>query len=259
MMNQYPKLIELPCKGKALIVTDIHGNHKDFYRYIDLWEEFRGKDNHFILTGDFIHSTDSDDGSLEIIESVKEHYENEENFHALLGNHEWAQLTNTSVFKMGSNQTYDFIDLVEEEYKDLADEKMDSYYELFKKLALAVRTDNKVLISHAGPARSLQTPADLVNISSEDYATNPVLYEILWDRNYSLSRNYLDPFLEKFGCNTSIVGHTPVNGIELHGNQLIVSSSFGQGEKDYVELDLEAEIRKGRDLMGMVKKLDGIK
>jgi serine/threonine-protein phosphatase PP1 catalytic subunit len=70
------------------------------------------------------------------------------------------------------------------------------------------------------------------------------------------SRNYLDPFLKHLNCNASIVGHTPVNGVELHGNQLIVSSSFGMGRKAYVELDLKEEINTGGDLLKMVKYLD---
>jgi len=110
------------------------------------------------------------------------------------------------------------------------------------------------LISHAGPSKSLKSPDDIKNIT--DYKHDRVLFEMLWDRNYSLSRNYLDPFLKKFGCKTSIVGHTPVDGVELNGNQLVVSSSFGMGKKAYVELDLEARINTGRDLLGMVRYLE---
>ena len=69
------------------------------------------------------------------------------------------------------------------------------------------------------------------------------------------SRNYLDPFLQYLNCNASIVGHTPVDGIELHGNQLVVSSSFGMGRKAYVELDLEKKINNGYDLLEMIKYL----
>jgi Icc-related predicted phosphoesterase len=254
MMEEYPKLIELPRKGKTIIVTDIHGNAQDYYRYMDLWEEFQSEDNHFILTGDFIHNTKNPDGSLEIIESVKKHYEQEENFHALLGNHEWAQLTGTSIFKAGYNQNYDFLNLVELKYGYLADDKLHSYFDLFRKLAIAVITENQVLISHAGPAKTLESPDDIRNIT--DYKEDPVLYEMLWERNYSLSRNYLDPFLKKFHCKTSIVGHTPVDGVELNGNQLVVSSSFGKGKKAYVELDLEKKIKNGQDLLGMIKYID---
>jgi serine/threonine-protein phosphatase PP1 catalytic subunit len=256
MIKTPPKLIELPLKGRAMIVTDIHGNAQDFYRYMDLWEEFQSEENHFILTGDFIHNTKNPDGSLEIIELVKKHYEQEENFHALLGNHEWAQLTGTSIFKAGYNQNYDFLNLVELKYGYLADDKLHSYFNLFRKLAIAVRTENQVLISHAGPAKTLKSPHEIKNIDKDDYKDNQVLYEMLWERNYSLSRNYLDPFLEKFGCKTSIVGHTPVDGVELNGNQLVVSSSFARGKKAYVELDLEKKINNGQELLKMVKYID---
>ncbi len=50
-----------------------------------------------------------------------------------------------------------------------------------------------------------------------------------------------------------IVGHTPVDGYKLIGNQLIISSSYTKGKKAYVELDLEREILNGRDLKKMVK------
>jgi hypothetical protein len=109
---------------------------------------------------------------------------------------------------------------------------------------------------HAGPSKHLKSEGDIKNISNIDYCHNTVLYEMLWSRNYDLSRNYLEPFLKHFQCNTSIVGHTPVNGIELNGNQLVVSSSFGLGKKAYVELDLETEINNGQDLLKMIKYLN---
>jgi serine/threonine-protein phosphatase PP1 catalytic subunit len=63
-----------------------------------------------------------------------------------------------------------------------------------------VRTANKVLISHAGPSRSLLSADDIRNIT--DYQHDPVLNEMIWERNYNLSQNYLDPFLAKLGCKT---------------------------------------------------------
>jgi serine/threonine-protein phosphatase PP1 catalytic subunit len=255
-MEEYEKLIELPLQGKALIITDLHGNLEDYGRYMEIWKEFKDKNNHLILTGDFIYSCDEDDGSLKIIKSLKKHFEHEKNFHILLGNHEWAQIIGESVYKCGLNQTRTFENLVNKKYGIEADHKMDSYIDLFKKLAIAVKTENKVLISHAGPSKHLKSEDDIKNISENDYSRNWVLYEMVWNRNMECSRNYLDPFLQHFNCNASIVGHTPVNGVELIGNQLIVSSSFGMGRKAYVELDLEEEIKIGRDLLKMIKYLD---
>ena len=87
-MKEYEKLIKLPLKGKALIITDLHGNLEDYNRYMEIWKEFKDKNNHLILTGDFIHSCYQIDGTLEIIDSIKNHFENEKHFHILLGNYE---------------------------------------------------------------------------------------------------------------------------------------------------------------------------
>ncbi len=252
---KYEKLIELPLQGKALIITDLHGNLEDYERYMDIWKEFKDKNNHLILTGDFIHSCDEDDGSLKIIKSLKRYFEHEKNFHVLLGNHEWAQITNESVYKGGLNQTRAFENLVYEKYGDKADNKMELYINFFKNLAIAVKTENKVLISHAGPSKHLKSVDDIKYLSDKDYSRNLVLYEILWNRNVECTRNYLDQFLKHFNCNTSIVGHTPVNGFRLNGNQLVISSSFGMGKKVYIELGLEEEILNGRDLLKTVKYL----
>jgi hypothetical protein len=65
-------LIELPQEGKALIITDIHGNKVDFDKFMAIWSGFRDGDNHLILTGDFIHAMGlENDKSIEILESVK--------------------------------------------------------------------------------------------------------------------------------------------------------------------------------------------
>jgi len=40
-MHKYnEKLVELPRKGKALVITDIHGNLTDFQRFMHIWDEF---------------------------------------------------------------------------------------------------------------------------------------------------------------------------------------------------------------------------
>ncbi|WP_048187882.1 metallophosphoesterase [Methanobacterium paludis] len=117
MLGYNGKLVELPKKGFALIVTDIHGNLEDFNKFMGIWEKFDDKDNHFILAGDFIHSMDGKDGSIEILESLKSRWENSQNFHLLLGNHEWATLAGVSVYKGGFNQTISFESLLREKFR----------------------------------------------------------------------------------------------------------------------------------------------
>ena len=105
------KFVQLPAKGRLLVVTDLHGNLEDYEKYIELWD-CDDPDCHLVFVGDFIHSTDDNDGSIEIIEDAIDKYNKYPNFHPLLGNHEWSHIVKSPVFKGHSNQTQEFEDLI---------------------------------------------------------------------------------------------------------------------------------------------------
>ncbi len=252
------KLIELPKKGKALIITDIHGNLTDFNKYMHIWEQFKNDDNHLILTGDFIHAMGrGNDESIEILESVKHRCETTENFHVLLGNHEWSTISKISVYKGGINQTLTFDELLKDKFGESYNEKLEEYVEFFKKLPIAVRTANRIFISHAGPPRNINSLNEIINITDQGYNNNSKLLQILWNRFEDYKENDLNDFLKTVDCQMMIVGHTPVNGIKLiYQHLLIVSSGYSEGKKAYVELDLEKCIKESKTLLNMVKYLD---
>jgi len=251
------KLIKLPKKGKLMIITDIHGNIDDFTRFMDIWENFKDEENHLVFTGDFIHAMGlENDRSIEILDSVKSNFENSDNFHVLLGNHEWSVISKTSVYKAGINQTLSFEALLKDRFEDKWQQKLEDYMNFFKKLPLAIKTDNKVFISHAGPPKNINNIDEIIHLTDEGYSGNPRLFEFLWNRYGDYTKKDIESFLEKVGCNVSIVGHTPVDGVKLIGKrQLVVSSSYSNGKKAYVELDLEKEIKNGKDVLKMVKYL----
>ena len=257
MSNYNGKLVELPKKGKAIVVTDIHGNLDDYEAYMDIWEEYRNINTHFIITGDFIHAMGKkDDKSIEILDSVKHYWENNENFYPLIGNHEWSTISNISVYKGSINQSLNFKELLKDRFGGRWDKKLGEYQEFFKKLPIAIRTANKVFISHAGPPRNIKTLDEIINIADKGYLENDNLYQILWNREQDYTLNDLRSFLSAVDCKAMIVGHTPVDGVKLVNNhQIIVSSSYSQGKKEYIELDLEKKINDASDILKMVKKL----
>jgi Icc-related predicted phosphoesterase len=257
MSNYNGKLVELPKKGKAIVVTDIHGNIDDYDRYMDIWKEYRNLNTYFIITGDFIHAMGKkDDKSIEILDSVKHCWENNENFYPLIGNHEWSTVNNVSVYKGSINQSLNFEELLKDRFGVRWNKKLGEYQEFFKKLPIAIRTANKVFISHAGPPRNIKTLDEIINIADKGYLQNENLYQILWNREEDYTENDLSSFLRAVSCNAMIVGHTPVDGVKLINNkQLIVSSSYSQGKKEYIELDLEDKIKDARDILKMVKEL----
>lgn len=257
MKDYNKKLLHLPAKGKAMIITDIHGNIGDYQRYMEIWGRFKNKKNHLIITGDYIHGFGDSDGSVNILESIKWQFEHLPNFHVLLGNHELAQLAGIDVFKGGYNQKKDFETLVFGKYGSKCQKKIKLYKKFFKKLPIAVKTENGVFISHAGPSTHIKSVMDLKNILKDGYCNNHNLSGMLWNRFGDYSLDDVDEFLKAVGCEFSIVGHTPVKGVKKIGEkQLILSSSYGYEPKAYLELDLEKKITSINDLIGMVKYLD---
>jgi serine/threonine-protein phosphatase PP1 catalytic subunit len=134
--NYNGKLVELPKKGKAIVFTDIHGiNLDDYDGYMDIWGEYRNENTYFIITGDFIHAMGKkDDKSIEILDSVKQCWEDNENFYPLIGNHEWSTISNISVYNGSINQFLNFKELLRERFGSRWNRKLDEYQEFFKKL-----------------------------------------------------------------------------------------------------------------------------
>jgi len=254
-MDHSGSLLELPEEGKAMIVTDIHGNLDDFNKYIDIWEDFQDKDHHIIITGDFIHAMGlENDESVEVVNIAKKYLKRSTNFHLLLGNHEWSIITRMVLFKGGENITENFEKKLKQRFGASWRKKIEDCSIFLESLPIAAKTENKVFISHSGPAKGIESIEDIINITNKGYLDNELLYELLWNRCGDYKKKDLDLFLKKIDCNAMIVGHTPVDGYKLIEKKiLIVSSSYSKGKKAYVELDLGKRIKNGTDLLKMVK------
>jgi len=74
---------------------------------MDIWENFISRNNHLILTGDYMQGFGGRDCSIEILEKLMELY-NEEGVSLLLGNHEWRHISGEDIYKAGRNQTMEF-------------------------------------------------------------------------------------------------------------------------------------------------------
>lgn len=247
------KIVEISGEGRLIIISDLHGNLDDYKKYLSVIEKLDKKD-HVVITGDFIHGNGSEtDGSIEILESIKDKFESEDNFHVLLGNHEWAHVVDRPVFKGFTNQKEQFEDLLKEKFDNEWEEKLEEYTSFFRELPLTLRTENKLFISHAGPPTEIKNIDEIANISDSEYLSSKILFEILWNRSEDYKEKDLDSFLDIVDCNFSIVGHTPVDGIKIvHNKQLIISSSYSRGKKAYIQLDLKEDMLEIQNILDSV-------
>ena len=230
------KLIQLPSKGRLIVVTDLHGDYEDYMKYLNLWDK-NDKDCHIVFTGDLIHSPYPTDQSVEILDDTITKNKNYSNFHVLLGNHELSHITDTNIIKMDKNLRVSFEELIINKKGNLQP-TLDKYKDYFKKLPLFLKTDNGIFISHAGPSKNINSKEDLKKIYSNNYK-NQLLHDFLWNR-FRLDYNKTDisNFLKITESNCMVIGHNIVDGYKIYGKQLILSSSFQTSNKMYLNIDL---------------------
>jgi len=244
------KLVSFPKKGKLLVITDLHGNQDDYLNYVKLWD-CENPNCHILFNGDLIHGFNIEDKSVEILNEVIEKSEKYDNFHFLLGNHEWSHITNNDIFKRGINQKNAFKDLIKLKYGSI--NKLKEYVQFFKSLPLIAKTDNGIFISHGGPSKEINSKKDFKLMLERSSYISKDVNGFLWERWYNFTPEDIDNFLDIVECNVMLVGHTPVEKVVTNGNQLIFTSSYGPNKKAYLEIDLEKKVESAKDIKKMVK------
>ena len=248
------KLIELPNHGRLIVVTDLHGNLDDYNYYLNLWDE-SDPDFHIVFCGDMIHGLDEEtDGSVEILDDAIAKSKECPNFHTLLGNHEWAHITNKEIYKNQMPLTLGFKNIISYT-KGFIEPHLTNYVKFFKTMPYFARTENGLFISHSGPSDKVRSIEGFNRIFEDDYS-GPILYDFLWNR-YNRVTDYtkgdVSRFLDIVGSKVMVVGHCPVESYKVFGKQIIMSSSFATKVKTYLDIDLAMEINDVKDVQKQLK------
>lgn len=252
----------IPRQDKKLyVITDIHGNLKDFQYYLNLW--LKDPSNHIVFTGDLIHAdTISEDYSLEILDLVKE-YIHCPSFHCLLGNHELAQIFGEDAYRYNVNQTLQFKKLVEDKYPNDYTQKYNEYKNLLKEFEYFIITSNGLFLCHTMINEDYLEP--LLNGAVSIYDLNPYEYsyekefltEWVWSRPYDdYTEKTINDFLKYTQTQYIISGHTNYNGCHIYGNQLIFDSSHNTDNKLYLEINLNNEYENIISILKQLKELE---
>jgi hypothetical protein len=145
----------------------------------------------------------------------------------LLGNHELAQWTNRLVMKEDRDLNAIFKEGVLEAYgSDKGSEIYNTYMRLFGALPLAIRTANRVFISHSLPRekhldrfelRHLETDA----FPQDDLTVGGSVYELLWGRDTRESN--CAAFLKKVDSDWLVSGHVACDaGYEFPNSRQLI-------------------------------------
>jgi Calcineurin-like phosphoesterase len=132
--------------------------------------------------------------------------------HYLPGNHELSQWTNRLIGKDNEDLNANFRDGVRTAYGPHADSIYAVYLELFAALPLAIRTPNRLFLSHSLPSAGVMAQFDYARLEQAehepaDFQAGGLVYTLVWGRDTS-AENAAN-FLRKVDADWLITGHIP--------------------------------------------------
>lgn len=206
-------LVELPAEGELLVAGDLHGNLGNLERIIKLANLPRHRSRHLLLQ-ELVHEYDGREVCrsyrlVEIAARLKVMFP--ERIHMILGNHEFAEVTGLEIGKNGETLNWSFAEGLKDAYGDRWQEVKDAYCDFWRTTPLAVRTPNRLFISHSTPR--LEKLGDLSldylrNVSPEEvFSRAGIIFPMLWGRDYRPES--AQAVAERMAADVLVVGHMP--------------------------------------------------
>lgn len=230
-------LIELPSNGRVLVAGDLHGHLRNFERIMKLADLPNRSDTHVVLQ-EIIHGGPEDDfgGCLSyrlLLEALSWKIRFPDQVHFVLGNHDTAVVSNSSVLKAGKEMNRSMRDAMRRDYGDEYDNVSNSLSDYLMSQPLAVRCANRIWISHSLPPDMAIENFDL-SIFNRPYTLDDIerpnaIYQLTWGRRQSSET--LAAMARMLDVDVFVLGHQPQEQgwAQVGDNTLILASehSFG--------------------------------
>ncbi len=227
--------IDLQDADEVLVAGDMHGNVENFRRLLNRAALAQHPRRHLIVQ-ELIHGPhryptggDKSHQLLDLLAALKCQYPRQ--VHMLLGNHELSQWTGQWVAKGDEDLNELFLQGVSSAYGEAVEAVYGLYRNLFAVLPLAVRTPNRVFLSHSLPNhRRLDAfdPAILERFPTPEAELQPggQVHALVWGRDTSLETAGI--FLRKVDADLLISGHIPcAEGFMLANEKQLILDSLG--------------------------------
>ncbi len=229
------RVVSSEAASEVLVSGDLYGNVENFRRLLMKADLARNPQRHFVLQ-EVIHGPyhypaggDKSHQLLDLLAALKCQFPRQ--VHFLLGNHELAQYTQRRISKGDVDLNESFREGVGTAYGGRAPEVYAVYQELLGMVPLALRTPNRILLSHSlPPASRLQdfNPAVLEQeVSAEaDMVPGGSVHSLVWGRDTRAET--VAAFLTKMDADLLISGHVPCdNGFDVPNDRQLILDSLG--------------------------------
>ena len=201
----------------VLVAGDLHGNIANFQALLDQARLDRNPRRHVVLQ-ELIHGDARYPNGgckshqlVDLVAALKCQFP--DRVHLILGNHELAEIQQKPILKAGVRTNDLFRQGIDSAYRDKGDEVFSAYIELFESLPLAVRTANRVFMSHSFPeASDLDNGFDVSILESRSLGEigedrDDSLHDLVWGRDGD--EQTARRFASLVGAELLITGHMP--------------------------------------------------
>jgi hypothetical protein len=221
--------------SEVLVAGDLHGNVENLRVLLERAQLGKCPQRHLVLQ-ELVHGPhrypaggDKSHQLIDLLAALKCQFPLQ--VHMVLGNHELSQYTAQAIAKAESELNALFREGVGTAYGSRARDVYAAYVKLFAVLPLALRTANRVLLTHSVPSATRQTtfdPAVLEKDVSEEADVKPggSIHSLVWGRD--VRPTTVAAFLEKMDADLLITGHIPCDqGYQVPNDRQLILDSLG--------------------------------
>jgi hypothetical protein len=256
------RVITLQDASEVLVAGDLHG-HVDIFRQLLAAAELAKNPRRHLVLQEVIHGPfryplggDKSHQLLDLIAALKCQFPRQ--VHLLMGNHELAQWTNRRIGKDEDNLLELFDAGVKLAYAERADAVLAAYKDIMSAAPFALRTVNRVFLSHSLPPpvhRSAFDPAVLERDVPPNGDARPggSLHSLVWGRDTSLAN--VTAFLHRVDADWLITGHIACDhGYEAPNERQLILDCTGS-PACYCLFPADRQLTHA-DLLGCVRSLE---
>lgn len=225
------RVVTLSGAEEVFATGDLHGNLANFRLILERADLARHPGRHLVLQ-EVIHKSshfypgggDRSHQLVDLLAALKCQFPSQ--VHFLPGNHELAQATGRKIGKEQDDLNERFRAGVAEAYAPHDDDIYALYCELFAVAPLALRTENRVLLSHSLPSRSAlerfdPTVLERDSADNDDSLPGGTIYDLVWGRD--TSEETAADYLARMDADLLITGHVPCDrGFEVPNSKQVI-------------------------------------
>lgn len=248
--RQY-NLIICPDKGDIVVVGDIHGHRRNFERATAYAALDKNPDRHLVLQ-EIIHGGPEDEKggclSFELLaDAVKLKISYPDRVHFILANHDTAFINNSEVMKGGKEMNAAMRAAMQRRFADRTKDVESAIERFLFSQPLAVRTPNRIWISHSLPANRMLEKFDFSifvrKLKINDIVRPNSAYLLTWGRGHN--EKTLEFFADRLDVDLFVLGHQvqETGWMSNNKNLIIVDSQHNHGHLLHIDLARQYTIK----------------